>query len=244
MKPILPSSINYAPSLTPAIKDPTAPTAQAICPGYRASNVQESDTGVTADLTLAGQACNAYGTDIEDLTLTVEYQSQDRLAVRISPKYITAENETQYLLSPELTPQPNAESGSTNASSNLVFTWSNEPSFQFQVSRAATGDVLFNTYGSVIVFENQFLELVTQMVPNYNIYGFAGNVRGFRLPNNYTRTFVSPTSGLLPTGSDALPQLDRHLLTSIVEQLQLDKRSDNRCQRTRHPTNVPGDSLR
>lgn len=109
--------------------------------------------------------------------------------MRIEPKYISAENETQYLLSSELTPQPNAESGSTKSNSNLVFTWSNEPSFQFQVARVSDGDVLFNTYGSVIVFEDQFLELVTQMVPNYNIYGFAGNVRGFRLPNNYTRTF-------------------------------------------------------
>lgn len=185
----MPASINYAPSLTPAIKDPTAPTAQAVCPGYRASNVQESDSGVTADLTLAGPSCNAYGTDIQDLTLSVEYQSQNRLAVRIEPKYITDENQTHFLLSPELTPQPSAESGASNSSSDLVFTWSNEPSFQFQVARASSGDVLFNTYGSVIVFEDQFLELVTQMVPNYNIYGFAGNVRGFRLPNNYTRTF-------------------------------------------------------
>lgn len=45
------------------------------CPGYRASNVETSDSGLTASLTLAGTACNAYGTDLEELTLTVEYQS-------------------------------------------------------------------------------------------------------------------------------------------------------------------------
>jgi len=45
------------------------------CPGYKASNVQTSDMGLTASLSLAGTACNAYGTDLTDLTLTVEYQT-------------------------------------------------------------------------------------------------------------------------------------------------------------------------
>lgn len=45
------------------------------CPGYSASNVQQNANGLTADLTLAGEACNAYGTDLPNLTLTVEYQS-------------------------------------------------------------------------------------------------------------------------------------------------------------------------
>lgn len=48
---------------------------QESCPGYSASNVQQSGSGLTADLTLAGEACNAYGTDLPNLTLTVEYQS-------------------------------------------------------------------------------------------------------------------------------------------------------------------------
>jgi alpha-glucosidase len=45
------------------------------CPGYNAVNVQTTGTGLTADLVLAGPACNVYGTDLEDLTLTVEYQT-------------------------------------------------------------------------------------------------------------------------------------------------------------------------
>ena len=48
---------------------------QESCPGYSASNVRQSANGLTADLTLAGEACNIYGTDLPDLTLTVEYQS-------------------------------------------------------------------------------------------------------------------------------------------------------------------------
>ncbi len=49
--------------------------AQTACPGYRASNVQQTANGLSATLNLAGPACNIYGTDLRNLTLTVEYQS-------------------------------------------------------------------------------------------------------------------------------------------------------------------------
>jgi hypothetical protein len=52
--------------------------AQQACPGYRASNVQQSANGLTADLNLAGPACNIFGTDLRNLTLTVEYQTGKR----------------------------------------------------------------------------------------------------------------------------------------------------------------------
>jgi alpha-glucosidase len=45
------------------------------CPGYAASNVSKTDSGLTADLTLAGTACNVYSDDIKDLKLVVEYQT-------------------------------------------------------------------------------------------------------------------------------------------------------------------------
>lgn len=46
------------------------------CPGYVASNVQYSgNKTVGADLSLAGPACDTYGTDLTDLKLVVEYQT-------------------------------------------------------------------------------------------------------------------------------------------------------------------------
>lgn len=45
------------------------------CPGYAASNVQTTADGLTADLKLAGTACNTYGEDLEDLVLSVTYES-------------------------------------------------------------------------------------------------------------------------------------------------------------------------
>jgi len=43
------------------------------CPGYEASNVEESESSLTATLTLVGD-CNLYGKDIAKLRLRVEYQ--------------------------------------------------------------------------------------------------------------------------------------------------------------------------
>jgi len=46
------------------------------CPGYTASNVQNDGGRVTANLALAGTACNVYGDDLTDLRLEVEYQTR------------------------------------------------------------------------------------------------------------------------------------------------------------------------
>lgn len=45
------------------------------CPGYKASNVQTTDSGLTAELSLAGAACNVYGDDLKDLILQVTYET-------------------------------------------------------------------------------------------------------------------------------------------------------------------------
>jgi hypothetical protein len=45
------------------------------CPGYSASNIVNTDTGLTAKLTLAGPACNVYGKDVQSLYLAVNYDS-------------------------------------------------------------------------------------------------------------------------------------------------------------------------
>lgn len=76
---------------TPTIDNPNAPNAQNECPGYTATNVQQSSTGLMATLILAGSACNAYGTDIASLSLTVEYQDVHRVNVNIEPTYLASE---------------------------------------------------------------------------------------------------------------------------------------------------------
>lgn len=45
------------------------------CPGYTATKIDVTDSGLTADLTLAGTACNAYSEDLQELKLVVEHQT-------------------------------------------------------------------------------------------------------------------------------------------------------------------------
>lgn len=47
----------------------------AACPGYKAHSVSTTATGLTAQLSLAGTACDVYGTDLTDLTLEVSYDT-------------------------------------------------------------------------------------------------------------------------------------------------------------------------
>ena len=51
------------------------PATLDACPGYNATNVEDRGSTLTADLTLAGQACNVFGTDIQQLKLQVTYET-------------------------------------------------------------------------------------------------------------------------------------------------------------------------
>ncbi|MCJ1378847.1 hypothetical protein MMC17_001946 [Xylographa soralifera] len=193
----VPAAADSGVTLLPNINDPNATDAQTMCPGYTGSDVLRTPYGLTATLTLAGPACNVYGTDIGTLNLTVEYQSSDRLSVSVVPAYVDASNTSQYILSPNLIKKPTADSnsGTTSLTNDLGFFWSNEPTFSFSVVRMSTEDVLFSTYGTTIVFEDQFVEFVSPLPENYNLYGLGEVIHGLRLGNNFTRTLYAADAG-------------------------------------------------
>lgn len=182
----VPASADEGQLLIPNIIDPQAVDPQSVCPGYTASNVVETANGITADLTLAGAACNVYGNDIEELTLTVEYQNFDRLHVEIQPKYIGQENSTWFILPEEILQKPGVDTEGCASQSDLYFTWNNDPTFSFKVTRNSTGDVLFSTEGTKLVYEDQFIEFKTGLPENYNLYGLGEVMHGLRLGNNLT----------------------------------------------------------
>ncbi|KAI9696289.1 MAG: hypothetical protein M1820_008212 [Bogoriella megaspora] len=186
--------INAAPSLIPTTLDPTAPNPQQACPGYKASDVINTAQGFKADLVIAGPDCSAFGNDISALTLEVNYQIKERLNVKIYPQFIGAQNQSWFIL-PSFVNAPQGDGSTTAATSNLRLDWSNDPSFQFRVSRKTTGEILFDTYGYKIIYEDQYLELVNNMVDDYNVYGLAENVHDFRLGTNFTQTFYAVDAG-------------------------------------------------
>jgi alpha-glucosidase len=177
----IPASADVGADVLPNIQDPKAVNAQDVCPGYKASQLQQTDAGIRAVLTLAGAPCNVYGTDIEILTLKVEYQSKDRLAVNIRPAHLDVSNSSQWVIPESLIPRPQPEG--SHADLDLKFDWANEPSFWFSVTRQSTGDVVFTTKSSHLVYENQFVEFVNSLPEDYNLYGLGERIHGLRLNN-------------------------------------------------------------
>lgn len=193
----VPAAAVVGATLIPNIQDPQAVDAQIVCPGYTASDVVRSAYGLSATLSLAGPACNVYGTDVETLNLTVEYQSADRLSIKIVPAIIDASNISQYILPDRLVHQPtrDANADMTSLTSDLNFGWSNKPTFSFSIFRKSTGDTLFSTEGTKLVFENQFIEFASPLPENYNLYGLGETIHGLRLGNNFTKTIWAADVG-------------------------------------------------
>lgn len=188
----VPADADVGQPVLPNIQDPQAVDVQTVCPGYTASNVQTSDTGLTADLDLAGADCSVYGNDVQNLTLTVEYQDTGRLNIQIQPRFIGPENETWFLLPEALVPKPASSGNASSSTSDFAVSWTNEDSFSFTVTRKSTNDILFTTAGSKLVYEDQFIEFVSTLPENYNLYGLGEVIHGFCLGNNLTSELPAP----------------------------------------------------
>ncbi|KAF2966620.1 hypothetical protein GQX73_g6984 [Xylaria multiplex] len=162
------------------------------CPGYTASNVVESDGKLTADLSLAGTACNIYGTDLSDLKLLVEYQTGSRLHVKIYDAGLQV-----YQIQESVLPRP-PNPGVLASDSAIKFQLTEEP-FSFSISRTESDEVLFDTNGTKLVFESQYVYLRTWLPSDPNLYGLGEHSDSFRLStDNYKRTIWNAESPGIP----------------------------------------------
>ncbi|OTB06995.1 glycoside hydrolase family 31 protein [Hypoxylon sp. CI-4A] len=162
------------------------------CPGYIASNIVDANGALTADLTLAGDACNVYSTDLPDLKLLVEYQTETRLHVKIYDAGLDV-----YQVQEQILPRPSSQNiSSSNAA--LKFSLVDDP-FSFSIARSSSGEILFNTTGSQLVFEYQYVYLRTQLPTDPNIYGLGEHSDSFRLPTvDYQRVLWNSESPFIP----------------------------------------------
>ncbi|KAI8935342.1 hypothetical protein NX059_007927 [Plenodomus lindquistii] len=162
------------------------------CPGYAASNVETTDSTLTADLTLAGDACNVYSDDIKDLKLSVEYQTNDRLHVKI---YDAARSVFQ--VQEQVLPRPKNENAASSGAA-LKFDIVESP-FSFKVTRKENSEVLFDSSAASLVFEKQYVRLRTSLPSNPNIYGLGEHSDSFRFQTqNYQRVLLNSESPNIP----------------------------------------------
>ncbi|KAK7442993.1 hypothetical protein VKT23_015940 [Stygiomarasmius scandens] len=168
--------------------------------GYELQNLERNRYGLTATLSLAGPACNAFGTDASQLTIEVTYESTSRLHVNIfdTPR-------EQFTIPEEVISRPPRPTTSFVDSSDLIFNYEPSP-FAFWITRRTEPDsvplfdtrirslpstpipdltpngTLINLDGFPLVFEDQFLQLTSALPFDTNIYGLGEAVSssGFR----------------------------------------------------------------
>ncbi|KAH8669727.1 putative alpha/beta-glucosidase agdC [Tricladium varicosporioides] len=167
------------------------------CPGYVLSGLIETSTGLTAALTLAGPACNVYSTDLQSLSLIVNYDSESRLHVKIED---SAKIAYQVPTSVFATPPTNGSVPAANSA--LEFSYTTNP-FTFKVIRKSNLELLFDSSAASLIFETQYIRLRTSLPVDPNIYGLGEHTDSLRLnTTDYTRTLWSRDSYGIPAGQN------------------------------------------
>ncbi|KAL4997384.1 glycosyl hydrolases family 31-domain-containing protein [Aspergillus recurvatus] len=167
------------------------------CTGYKVTKHWTTRSGFYADLALAGPACNVYGIDLPKLKLEVEYQTDERLHVKILDT-----NNTVYQVPDSVFPRPGYGQWCSRKDSKLKFDFNADP-FSFTVSRTDTGEVLFDTTGNKLVFESQYVYLKTHLPQNPHLYGLGEHSDAFMLnTTNYTRTIYTRDAYGTPQGEN------------------------------------------
>lgn len=173
-----------------------AASSSSSCPGYALSNVTQTGASLMADLSLAGDACNVYGEDIDNLRLLVEYQTDSRLHVKIYDA-----GEQVYQIPKSILDPPSGAQGSFEGS-DLIFSYTENP-FSFAIQRSSNKETLFDTSGSSLIFESQYVRLRTSLPDNPNIYGLGEDSDSFRREtNDYTRTLWNAGQAFLPQNTN------------------------------------------
>lgn len=109
-------------------------------------------------------------------------------------------NEQVYQVPDFVVPRP---SGSFNSDASLLDISVEEELFSLTVTRKSNNEVLFNTKGSNIVFETQYLRLRTSLPNDPYLYGLGEHTDSLRLPtSNYIRTMWARDAGAVPLNTN------------------------------------------
>lgn len=114
---------------------------------------------------------------------------------------INDEADQVYQVPASVFPRPSS-GGSSADSSALQFSYIANP-FSFAVQRRGGGETIFNTSGSPLIFESQYLGLRTSLPANPNLYGLGEHSDPFKLgTTDYTRTLWSRDAYGIPPGTN------------------------------------------
>ncbi|KAH6847769.1 glycosyl hydrolases family 31-domain-containing protein [Chaetomium sp. MPI-CAGE-AT-0009] len=167
------------------------PRPAAQCSGYRATNIHQDLSYLTADLVLIDN-CGLHSKDVQNLRLLVEYETETRLHVLIEDR-----DQEVYQVQEHVLPRPKTQNA-TASEATLKFSFTQDP-FTFNITRASNREVLFDTSDSPLNFESQYIRVRTRLPQNPNLYGLGEHSDDFRLPTSgYTRTLWNDESPFIP----------------------------------------------
>ncbi|KAK1422139.1 hypothetical protein QVD17_25045 [Tagetes erecta] len=164
--------------------------------GYNLQSVSLDSSGksLAADLRL-NKKSSVFGPDIDQLRFVASFETNDRLRIRI-----TDANHRRWEIPTTVLPRrspPNSDQKIpaklffSDPNSDLTLTLHNTTSqFGFTISRRSTGDKLFDTSGTILIFKHQYLELTSSIpIHRSSIYGLGEHTkRSFKLTHNQTLT--------------------------------------------------------
>ncbi|XP_072039745.1 sucrase-isomaltase, intestinal-like [Amphiura filiformis] len=129
--------------------------------GYKMTAQEDTATGYKITLQKQG-TYTLFGGDVETLTMDVHFETNGRLHIKI-----TDATQARFEVPIET---PVATSKASNPLYEFVFT--NDPIFNFNVTRKDTGVAIIDTSLGGFVYEDQFLSFATKLPPNSEVYGF------------------------------------------------------------------------
>ncbi|KAI9262405.1 alpha glucosidase [Phascolomyces articulosus] len=178
---VLAKNINYDSQHQVPILPP-----KTVAPGYTVQEelVKHYENGLEIPLKIQLDQ-SVYGKPIHELIVYVDYETKDRIHVKIVDK-----DHQQPIVpdSPMGVPRPSVLPVYTR---NYEFQYTSTPSFGFQVVRKLDDHILFDTTDTSLVFEDQYLELTTHVPEEANIYGFGETTAPFRRTHNTTAMFTT-----------------------------------------------------
>ncbi|XVF23089.1 hypothetical protein REPUB_Repub13aG0007900 [Reevesia pubescens] len=168
-------------------------TYSVVGDGYKLQSVSidSNQKLLTADLVLISSNSSVYGPDIQNLTLLASLETSNRLRIKV-----TDSSHERWEIPQEIIPRqsqfPNRslpEDHLTSSSQNyfaldldptsdLIFNLYNTTPVGFSVSRRSSGDILFNTSGTSLVFTEQYIQLSSSLPNNSSsLYGLGEHTK-------------------------------------------------------------------
>ncbi|CAN1226083.1 unnamed protein product [Linum grandiflorum] len=188
--------------------------------GYRvvSAGIDPSDgNNFVVGLKLINQS-SVFGPDIDSLALTVSFETEDRLRIRITDsqhqrweipqEIIPRQSNTTSLQNPTLTLHDSEEQQQRTLvfslpNSDLTFTLLNATPFGFTVSRRSSGEVVLDAYPdpsdskTFLVFKDQYIQLSSALpAERSSLYGLGEHTKkSFKLVPNETLTMWNADIG-------------------------------------------------